>query len=50
MELAERAKAKLLDNAYDVYALVATHIIVVVAVIAWMAGNRGPENGDALAP
>jgi hypothetical protein len=50
MEFAERAKTKLLGNAYDFFAWAAIHLIVVVAVIAWVTGNRGAENGDALAP
>ena len=50
MEFAERAKTKLLGNAYDIFAWAAIHLIVGVAVIAWVAGNRGAENGDASAP
>jgi hypothetical protein len=47
MEFAERAETKPLGN--DIFAA-AIHLITVVAMIAWVAGNRGAENVDALAP
>jgi hypothetical protein len=43
-------QAKLLGSAYDIFALAATNIIAVVAVITWMSGNLGAENDDVLPP
>jgi hypothetical protein len=40
MAFAERAKTKLLANAYDIFTWAAMNLIVVVAVIAWVTGNR----------
>jgi hypothetical protein len=50
IELAERAKVKLLGNSYDIFALAAMHIIVAVAVITWMSGNLGAQKDYALPP
>jgi hypothetical protein len=49
MKFTERAKTTPLGNVYDGFEWAAINLIVVVAVISWMADNWGAAKGDASA-